>query len=260
MWSHLNIFLSQIAALYLHIIWNLTFVCLFFLFFFFYIYLFIYLYIYLFLFLFRSFLLSPPINVLHAASRAATRGLTPANHFNKWHLFVSKKIPGGHGTAVSWFALNSILTTSRKWKDRCVLGSQLPPHPLPKKGNIKSTGTGEDNCSSVLGKWRRLGEVETHLYLLFSRVSVPFVLLTARSHSCVKYVVSKRDETRDVWSFQWAHMNESRAVFTQLFLFHFASVHRWAEWVLTGVSYWQFAWAAYLVFQAVEKCGYLVIL
>lgn len=122
--------------------------------------------------------MSPPINVLHAASHAATRGLTPANHFNKWHLFVSKKKPGGHGFAVSWFALNSILTTSRKWKD---LSVPPTPHPI----------TGADNCSSVLGKWRRIGEVETHLYLLFSRVSVSFVLLTAGSHSCVKYVISK---------------------------------------------------------------------
>ncbi|XP_044066766.1 polypeptide N-acetylgalactosaminyltransferase 6 isoform X2 [Siniperca chuatsi] len=53
-------------------------------------------------------------------THAASRGLSAANHFNKWHLFTSKEKPGGRGTAVSWFAQNSNVTISRNWKDRVV--------------------------------------------------------------------------------------------------------------------------------------------
>lgn len=100
--------------------------------------------------------------------------------------------------------------------------AQLATFPKIKR-NIKSTGTGtESNWSSVLGKLPQLDKLEPGLYLPFSRVSVLFVLLTARSYSCVKYVTSrvrKRDTTCDVSSFQWKQFQIS-------FLFHFAVARR----------------------------------
>lgn len=159
-------------------------------------------------------------------TRMATRGLSPANHFNKWHLSVSKGKPGGHGTAVCRFALDSILITLRNRNDRNLLSWQLSPKSKEISNRQEQSGT-ESNWSSVLGKLPQLVKLEPGLYLPFSRVSVLFVLLTARSYSCVKYVTSrvrKRDTTCDVSSFQWKQFQIS-------FLFHFAVVRRAIRWM-----------------------------